>query len=159
MCLKSGIGGCNLSALHECGVGSINLSDVWSEKYFLLHCLLYLKVKLLFGYLCGSLCKFDLFFIGGIEKQMCYLDIVGFFIAAIEKQMCYLDVVFFGRQFLAHFMLLICFYPPWNHHKIRGFLIFSRGIERDQCHEMGEKPVWAASCNSCCWVFSLMIEF
>ena len=112
MCLKSGIGGCNLSALHECGVGSINLSDVWSEKYFLLHCLLYLKVKLLFGYLCGSLCKFDLFFIGGIEKQMCYLDIVGFFIAAIEKQMCYLDVFFFWETISSPFHATDLFLSP-----------------------------------------------
>ena len=29
------------------------------------------------------------------------------------------------------------FYTPWKHQKASGFLMFSRGIERDQWHEIG----------------------
>ena len=35
-------------------------------------------------------------------------------------------------------MLLISFYTPWKHQKTRGFLMFSRSIERDKRHEMGQ---------------------
>ena len=37
---------------------------------------------------------------------------------------------------LTHFMPLVSFYTP-RKQKIRGFLMFSRVIERDQWHEMG----------------------
>ena len=37
---------------------------------------------------------------------------------------------------LTHFMPLIFFYTFRKHQKFKGFLIFSRGIERDQRHEM-----------------------
>ena len=39
--------------------------------------------------------------------------------------------------YLTYFKLLISFYIPWKHQKTRGFLMLSRGIERDQWHEMG----------------------
>ena len=38
---------------------------------------------------------------------------------------------------LTHFIPLVSFYTLWTHQKARGFLIISRGIERDQWHEMG----------------------
>ena len=38
---------------------------------------------------------------------------------------------------LTHFMPLVFFYTPWKHHKTRGFLMFSRGMERIRWHEMG----------------------
>ena len=37
---------------------------------------------------------------------------------------------------LTHFMLLVSFYTSWKYQKTRGFLIFSGGIERDQCRDM-----------------------
>ena len=37
---------------------------------------------------------------------------------------------------LTHFMPLISFDTIWKQ-KTRGFLMFSGGIKRDQCHEMG----------------------
>ena len=36
-----------------------------------------------------------------------------------------------------YFMQLASFYAPWKHQKIRGFLMFSGGIERDHWHKMG----------------------
>ena len=47
------------------------------------------------------------------------------------------SVLEFPGKMLTHFMPLISFYIPWKHQKTRGFLMFSRGMERDQCHEMG----------------------
>ena len=38
---------------------------------------------------------------------------------------------------ITHFMALVTFYIPWKYEKTRGFLMFSGGIERDHCHEMG----------------------
>ena len=34
-------------------------------------------------------------------------------------------------------MSLVYFYKPWKHQKTSGFLIFPRGIEREQWHGMG----------------------
>ena len=34
------------------------------------------------------------------------------------------------------FIPLFSFYTPWKHQKTKGFPMFPRGIERDQCHEM-----------------------
>ena len=39
---------------------------------------------------------------------------------------------------ISHFMPLISFYNPWKHHKTRGFLKFSGGIEIDQHCEIGQ---------------------
>ena len=40
-------------------------------------------------------------------------------------------------QSLTHFMPLISSYTYWKYQKTTGFLIFSRGIGKDQWHEMG----------------------
>ena len=37
---------------------------------------------------------------------------------------------------LTHLMPLVSFDIPWKRQKIKGFLMFSGGIERDQWHEM-----------------------
>ena len=37
---------------------------------------------------------------------------------------------------LIHFMLLVFFVSPENIRKTEVFLMFSGGIERDQCHKM-----------------------
>ena len=35
-----------------------------------------------------------------------------------------------------NFMVLVSFFTPWKHQKVKGFLTFSVGIKRDQCDEM-----------------------
>ena len=41
------------------------------------------------------------------------------------------------KNSLIHFMPLVSFYILWKHQGTSGFPLFSRGIERDQWHEMG----------------------
>ena len=38
-------------------------------------------------------------------------------------------------KLLIHFRPLISFYTPYKHQKTKAFLMFSKGIERDQWHE------------------------
>ena len=54
---------------------------------------------------------------------------------------------------LAHFMPLISFYTPWKNQKTKGFLIFSRGIERDR----GMK--WVKNRRDIFTIFSLTLLF
>ena len=45
---------------------------------------------------------------------------------------------------LTHFRALVSFYSPWTeiYYKTRGFLVFSGGVERGQCHEMGSSVTY-----------------
>ena len=45
---------------------------------------------------------------------------------------------------LTHFKPLVSFYTPWKHQKTFGFIMFSGGIETDQCFEMGQN-IWKFS--------------
>ena len=47
---------------------------------------------------------------------------------------------------LTHFLPLVSFYTPWKHHKTRGFLMFTGGIERDQWYETGSWGGWRDMC-------------
>ena len=40
------------------------------------------------------------------------------------------------RPLLTHFVPLVSFDTPWKHQKAKCFLMFSGGIEIDQCYEM-----------------------
>ena len=40
---------------------------------------------------------------------------------------------------LTHFMPVLSFYTLWKYLKIRGFVMFSGGMEGIPCHEMGEE--------------------
>ena len=46
---------------------------------------------------------------------------------------------------LSHFMPLISFCNPWKHQKIRVFPMFSRSIDREQWHQMGQLNLWRGS--------------
>ena len=47
-------------------------------------------------------------------------------------------LAFFLKTYLTHFMALVSKVPE-IHQKTKGFLMFSGGIERDQCHGMGSE--------------------
>ena len=46
-------------------------------------------------------------------------------------------IIAWNASWLSHFRSMLYFYTPWNHQKTFGFLMFSRGIEREQWDEMG----------------------
>ena len=45
--------------------------------------------------------------------------------------------IFKVKNILTYLLSLLCFYSFWKHQKTICFLIISRGIERDQWHEIG----------------------
>ena len=53
----------------------------------------------------------------------------------------------FTTFLLTHFILLVSFYTSWKHQKTFSFLMFSRGIERDQWHEMVNREMWRYLCS------------
>ena len=46
-----------------------------------------------------------------------------------------------NAQMLIEFMLLVSSYTLWKHKKTKHFLMFSRGIERDQWHDKVESGI------------------
>ena len=58
-----------------------------------------------------------------------------------EKQI--VEILLFRKSWIItflhsiDFMPLVSFDTPWKYQKTSGFRMFSGGIERDQCHEVG----------------------
>ena len=74
-----------------------------------------------------------------IKKWYClnvafYSSVLPIFIHYMKKEVLYMTDRW---RWLTCFMSRIPFYTPWKHQKTSGFLMFSRGIERDQHYEMG----------------------
>ena len=97
--------------------------------------------------------------LNGKLHYLCYLQTVFWKCCGWVKQAIMLNQSFLGFKLLqyilplTHFMPLISFDTPWKHQKIRGFMMFSGGIKRDQWHEMGwwsSKNIAKCDRKQCC---------
>ena len=76
-----------------------------------------------------------------VQKQIVYLDVElndSDWKRKLSFQPPKVQIVTWELEgMLTHFVPLISFDTLWKHQKTSGFLMFSRGIKRDQWHEMG----------------------